>query len=354
MKDRPILFGSLLAGLLASACCIGPLVLGAIGLGSLGFAAWLAPARPWFLGFTTLLLAIGFYLAYRPMRAHCEPGEECKAPRSRRSQRIMLWSVTLIAVGLATYPSWAARRSNADAVLATRTTSDAVVTLDVQGMTCDACATEIESGLREVPGVVQASVDYEHARAQIVVGNASFDPNLLIAAVEKAGYRASIPASKQSTKRSQASPGLSGQWRGRMTVDEEGKTAELIVDLERVGDRWTGQFDLPDFGVEDYPVEVGLSGSMVTLQLSAAQVEFMGQFKAPDALAGMSESQGHRDSLVLRWVGKARLSAEFLRLEALSEDSTRLEQLSASGVEIRRQFNEDRAFTRLVMLLSPT
>jgi len=42
------------------------------------------------------------------------------------------------------------------------------------------------------------------------------------------------------------------------------------------------------------------------------------------------------------------------RLEAPSHDSTRLQSLSPSGDELRSQFNQDKAYTRLVMLLSPT
>ena len=356
MKDRPIIFGSLAAGLLASACCIGPLILGAIGIGSLGFAAWLAPARPWFLGLTALLLAIGFYLAYRPVRvSECASGKTCETPRSRGPQRIMLWAVTLVAAALVTYPSWGARRGGGPTLSALRDSSAAVVTLEVSGMTCEACEGEIEHELRVVPGVVQASVDYERSRADVVVANGFGDPNPLIAAVEKAGYRA-----KASTPGGDAGPGeltseLEGQWRGQLTVSEEGKTADVIVDLDRVAGRWTGQFDLPDFGVEDYPVEVTLSGRNVTLQLSAAQIEFAGQLnQTSDALVGMAESRGHRDSLVLRRVGKAALSEEFLRLEALSGDSTRVEHLSTTGAELRKQFNEDRAHARLLMLLSPT
>jgi len=37
-----------------------------------------------------------------------------------------------------------------------------------------------------------------------------------------------------------------------------------------------------------------------------------------------------------------------------AEDATRLESLSASGAELRSQFNQDKDYTRLVMLLSPT
>lgn len=354
VKDRPILFGSLAAGLLASACCIGPLLLGAIGLGSLGFGAWLAPARPWLLALTGLLLAVGFYLAYRPVRSDaCETDEACSTPKSRRPQRIMLWSVTLIAVALATYPSWGARAGTGKIALGARDSSDRVVTLDVSGMTCEACAGEIEHELRTVRGVVQASVDYKQSRAEIVVAKRFDDPSSLMAAVERAGYHATAPA--QSTSSTQPSSKLAGQWRGKLTVSTKGETSDLIVDLDRVAGSWTGQFDLPALGVEDYPVEVGLSGDTVTLQLSAAQIEFIGELdKNADALAGMAEVRGHRDSLVLRRAGAPRLSEEFLRLEARSGDSTRVAPLSAAGSELRKQFNEDRAYTRLLMLLSPT
>src|SRR5438093_2166377 len=110
MKERNALAGSLIAGLLASICCIGPLVLGAVGLGSLGFAAALAPLRPWFLGLTGVLIVIGFFLAYGPQRPDaCAPAEACANPAIRRNQRLALWAVTLVAMALATYPGWAAR-----------------------------------------------------------------------------------------------------------------------------------------------------------------------------------------------------------------------------------------------------
>ena len=103
------LAGSLVAGFLASACCIGPVILGAAGLGTLGLAAALEPFRPWFLALTAMLLVIGFYSAYRPLPAEaCGPEGACARPESRRAQRIVLWIVALLAIGLATYPNWSA------------------------------------------------------------------------------------------------------------------------------------------------------------------------------------------------------------------------------------------------------
>jgi mercuric ion transport protein len=192
MKDRSVLVGSLVAGLLASACCIGPIVLGVLGLGSLGFAAALAPFRPWFLGLTAVLLAIGFYFAYRPQPAEaCAAGQACAKPASRTGQPIALWVVTALAVALATYPSWGARLTASRAPASAGRPANAVVVLDVRGMTCTACAGEIEHALRQVPGVIRADVSFEQRRAEIALSAARPKIEPLIAAVERAGYRAS-------------------------------------------------------------------------------------------------------------------------------------------------------------------
>ncbi len=190
MKDRSVLVGSLVAGVLASACCIGPLLLGALGLGSLGLGAALAPLRPWFLGVTAVFLALGFYFAYRPQRAEtCAPRQPCAAPASRRGQRIGLWVVTAATVALASYPSWGARLTK-HASAGTIQATNALVVLDVQGMTCSACAGEIEGELRKVPGVVQADVNFTSRRAEIRLLDKMPGVEPLIAAVEKAGYHA--------------------------------------------------------------------------------------------------------------------------------------------------------------------
>lgn len=193
MKDRSVLFGSLAAGLLASACCIGPLVLGVLGLGSLGFAAALAPLRPWFLGLTAVLLAMGFYFAYRlqPAKA-CAPGEACAKPSSRTTQRIALLAVTALTVAFASYPTWGARLTAVRPSVATGQPEHAVVVLDVQGMTCEACAIEIVRELRQVPGVVRADVSFEQRRAEIALSSSQRKIESLIAAVEKAGYHAIV------------------------------------------------------------------------------------------------------------------------------------------------------------------
>jgi len=355
MKDRATLVGSVVAAILASICCIGPLAFGLLGIGSIGFASALAPLRPWLIGATAFFLTAGFYFAYRPRAsAACEDGV-CR-PADRRTQRVLLWMTSALAIALMTYPSWSgAFGLSRTAAGAGDEAAGPTVTLEISGMTCAACGPGIEQELLRVPGVVGARVDYGTGRAEIRLATADPDPGLLIAAVERAGYRASRADERAAAGASvsERSP-LAGQWRGQLVVGE-GRTSELVVDLGLVANRWVGQFDLHDFGVEDYPVEVAFDGRSVTLHLTAAQIDFEGMLSvAGEAVAGIATSQGHRDSLVLKGAGEARFSGEFLELEKVAEDSTRVEPLSADGAELRRRFNEDRASTRLVMLLSPT
>ncbi|WP_186031021.1 heavy metal translocating P-type ATPase [Burkholderia gladioli] len=65
----------------------------------------------------------------------------------------------------------------------------APIELDIAGMTCASCSNRVEKALAQVPGVSRASVNLATERAS-VSAEASVSAAQLIAAVEKAGYRA--------------------------------------------------------------------------------------------------------------------------------------------------------------------
>ena len=71
-----------------------------------------------------------------------------------------------------------------------------VVELEIGGMTCASCAMRIEKKLNRIDGV-EATVNYATEKAK-VLAPADFDPQLLIAEVEKTGYTAALPAPKQT------------------------------------------------------------------------------------------------------------------------------------------------------------
>ncbi|TDV65817.1 cation-translocating P-type ATPase [Pseudomonas sp. LP_7_YM] len=72
--------------------------------------------------------------------------------------------------------------------------------LPITGMTCASCAGRVERALRKVPGVKNATVNLANERAHVEVIE-QIDPASLIAAVDKAGYGASLeqdPAVQQA------------------------------------------------------------------------------------------------------------------------------------------------------------
>jgi len=75
--------------------------------------------------------------------------------------------------------------------------------LPIGGMTCASCAGRVERALGKVPGVQSVSVNLANERAHVEVLGL-MDPGVLIAAVDKAGYTASLPQSETSTDADQA------------------------------------------------------------------------------------------------------------------------------------------------------
>ena len=96
--------GSVLAAIIASFCCILPIVFALAGFSILGASALFDAWRPYLLGVTFGLLGLGFYFAYRPKKEQCAPGSACAMPVTNRSGRLMLWLATAAVVLFAAFP----------------------------------------------------------------------------------------------------------------------------------------------------------------------------------------------------------------------------------------------------------
>lgn len=199
MNERVGIFGAIGAAVLASVCCIGPVVLAGLGIGAVTAAQQFAALRPYFLALTTVLLGLGFYFAYRkPKRAAVCDGEVCEAPRMARWGRPLLWFATVIVVGLVTFPYYYAPlraafdRPNKPVAAPVLPAGLASVTLKVNGMTCEGCAFAVKKKLLESPGVAEAEVNYPAGTAGVKYDPAKTTPAKLIEAVEASGYRAEL------------------------------------------------------------------------------------------------------------------------------------------------------------------
>ncbi|WP_343685021.1 mercuric ion transporter MerT [Asticcacaulis sp.] len=104
-KNFSALFLGGLAAVLASTCCLGPLLLAGIGVSGawIGNLTMLEPFRPIFIGVALVAIFFAGRRIYRPAKA-CDADDLCAKPGTKTVYRIIFWVVAaLIMVALA-YP----------------------------------------------------------------------------------------------------------------------------------------------------------------------------------------------------------------------------------------------------------
>ena len=77
-------------------------------------------------------------------------------------------------------------------------TRELTATLDIDGMTCASCVRRVERALGKVPGVETANVNFASETAYVTT-DGSVTQEALVAAVEGAGYAASISHGEDRT-----------------------------------------------------------------------------------------------------------------------------------------------------------
>ena len=99
----PLLAGGL-AALLASVCCLGPLVLLMLGISGawIGNLTALEPYRPLFIGAALIALFFAYRRIFRKPES-CELGEVCAIPEVR-TYKIRFWLVAVLVVVAMAFP----------------------------------------------------------------------------------------------------------------------------------------------------------------------------------------------------------------------------------------------------------
>ncbi|MFW2438123.1 MAG: mercuric transporter MerT family protein [Arenicellales bacterium] len=99
------MIAAVIAAIGASLCCVGPLVLLALGIGGswMSNLTALEPYQPFFIGITLLFIFLAFRKLYLVTR-QCAPGDACAIPATLRNQRIIFWVVTVLLIALLTFP----------------------------------------------------------------------------------------------------------------------------------------------------------------------------------------------------------------------------------------------------------
>jgi mercuric ion transport protein len=101
--------GGLFGSIMASTCCVVPLILVSLGAGGawLGNLTALEPVRPYSIALAVGLIGLGFWSVYFRRKAVCAAGAVCTKPVPGRVVKVILWITTAMVLQAATVGLWA-------------------------------------------------------------------------------------------------------------------------------------------------------------------------------------------------------------------------------------------------------
>ena len=211
MKEERLAIGSaVVTAIVASLCCIGPVLFAVLGLGAFGAASVFEAARPYLLALAVLLLAVGFYWSYfRKPKEACAPGEACATKTVSGAGRVGLWiaSVAVLAFALAPYyighlaSALTQRQPSTTTTPATTVSAQAnedsqiqstveTITVKVEGMSCSACEIPVRDALANMSGVHNAEVSYKRGDARVEFDPRQTNVEQIKRAINSTGYKA--------------------------------------------------------------------------------------------------------------------------------------------------------------------
>jgi mercuric ion transport protein len=101
--------GGLIGAVLASSCCIAPLVLLTLGVSGawIGNLTALEPYKPYFATAALIFIGLGFYQVYVKPKKACADDSYCARPQSSHFTQMALWIGTALVILALTINWWA-------------------------------------------------------------------------------------------------------------------------------------------------------------------------------------------------------------------------------------------------------
>ena len=182
------------AAVAASLCCITPLL--ALLAGSSSMAAnfsWIAPARPYLIGLSIVVLLFAWYQQLK----HTSKMDDCNCEPSKKptflQSKSFLSIVTIGAIVMMTFPLYAKMfypKPKVQAVPVAVIKNKEQVSYNIEGMTCEACEEHVNIELSKVKGVVAYKTSYANKNSVITFDKSIVDITKIEATINNTGYKA--------------------------------------------------------------------------------------------------------------------------------------------------------------------
>lgn len=198
LRNFSVIIGALISAIVASICCVGPVVLAILGIGGAGLFSKFGVFRPFFVILTIAILGLSFYLVYRKKEVVCEDGS-CKIKSANKWNKIALWSATILVVlflfiepKINTGHNEAYKCNDISCVprsnLTNREMYDEAI-IHVEGMTCADCELNIKNAVRQCDGVINVNADHKKSEVYVEFEKRKTTLGKIIETINKTGYR---------------------------------------------------------------------------------------------------------------------------------------------------------------------
>jgi len=181
MKEKAIIGSGIVAAIASSLCCIVPLLaLIAGGVGAATNLSWPEPFRPYLIGFTILVLGFAWYQKLKPQKDCC-----INQKTNFMETKSFLTIVTIFALSMLSFPSFSGNFYNNTPIEHSAITDSSKVVLNIEGMTCGGCESQINSVLNKTEGVISCNASYKDASVTIIYDKEVTDSDGLIKIISK-------------------------------------------------------------------------------------------------------------------------------------------------------------------------
>jgi mercuric ion transport protein len=194
MAIKRFIGGGIVASVLASLCCITPLM--ALLAGTSGLVAsfgWLDAYRPYLIGLTIVLLGYAWYQKLRQekrMACNCETETNPNFMQSKS----FLTMVTAVAFLMLAFPNYAkvfypaAQNQGTQGVVQDKAKTQ-TVEYKISGMTCDACTLHVANEVNKVAGILNLKVSYANGNALVAFDKSKTNTQAVQKAIQATGYK---------------------------------------------------------------------------------------------------------------------------------------------------------------------
>lgn len=185
----------ILAAIMGSLCCIGPIFLMILGLGSLGIGAKLGKYHWYFQGGAVAVLVFAWWIFLHEKKRLYALDLPIKNERLTKGLLSVVSVIVLLFLGMSAYSTLHSQPSIASntSISEHSVIPAGMAIIAVEGMGCVSCEPSIEKTVTKLQGV--KGVNADSAQGKVIV---QYDPKLvsveqLVSAINKTGYTAKMP-----------------------------------------------------------------------------------------------------------------------------------------------------------------